>query len=76
MSAVYKKQVGVPIKDNLKNGMTKQVNKSMVFNKVKLSEIQAQLRALYIEEYNQEYETKGTLKETKFHNQDINVRNI
>jgi hypothetical protein len=69
--------VGVPIKDNLKNGMTKQVGKSTVFNKVKLIEIQDQMRALCIEEYNQEYEVKETLKEKqKGRNQDINVRDM
>ena len=47
--------VGVPFKDGMKNGMSKQVGKSDVFNKISLKEIQDKMRVYCIRPVRQGY---------------------
>jgi len=54
--------VGVPIKDKVKNGMSKQVGKSDVFTKESLKKLQDKMRVLCIESFNKEYDLDNTLK--------------
>ena len=69
--------VGVPFKDGMKNGMTKQVGKSDVFNKISLKEIQDKMRVYCINSFNRIYHLNYTLKEKEEgRNVDINVANM
>ena len=55
--------VGVPIIENCKRGMKKQVGKSQVFTKTSLTEIQDKMRNACIKSYNKFYEVDTKLKE-------------
>lgn len=55
--------VGVPVKENCKTGMNKQVGKSDVFNVGSLKDIQKELRESCIEEFNKVYNLDMELKE-------------
>lgn len=69
--------VGVPFKDGMKNGMSKQVGKSDVFNKVSLKEIQDKMRLYCINSFNRIYNLNYTLKvKEEGRNVDINVANM
>ena len=69
--------VGVPIIENCKRGMKKQVGKSQVFTKNSLTEIQDKMRNACIKSYNKFYEVDIRLKEKqKGRNQDINVNEM
>lgn len=69
--------VGVPIIENCKRGMKKQVGKSQVFTKTSLTEIQDKMRNACIKSYNKFYEVNTRLKEKqKGRNQDINVKDM
>ena len=69
--------VGVPIIDNCKRGMKKQVGKSQLFTKTLLSETQDKMRNSCIKSYNKFYDVELQLKEKqKGRNQDINVRDM
>ena len=69
--------VGVPVIDNCKKGMKKQVGKSHVFTKTSLSQIQDKMRNACIKSYNKFYEVDTRLKEKqKGRNQDINVKDM
>ena len=69
--------VGVPIIENCKRGMKKQVGKSQVFTKTSLTEIQDKMRNACIKSYNKFYEVDIKLKEKqKGRNQDINVKEM
>ncbi len=69
--------VGVPVIDNCKKGMKKQVGKSQVFTKTSLSQIQDKMRNACIKSYNKFYEVDTKLKEKqKGRNQDINVKDM
>ena len=48
--------VGLPISDNNKRGMKKQVAKSKIFTKESLKRIQDEMRACCIKSYNKHYE--------------------
>ena len=69
--------VGIPVIDNCKKGMKKQVGKSHVFTKTSLSQIQDKMRNACIKSYNKFYEVDTKLKEKqKGRNQDINVKDM
>lgn len=70
--------VGVPVKDNCKTGLSKQVNKSAVFTKQRLEQIQNVMREKCIERFNIAFkDEKATLKEKeKGRNIDINVKDM
>ena len=69
--------VGVPIIDNCKRGMKKQVGKSQLFTKTLLSETQDKMRNSCIKSYNKFYDVELQLKEKqKGRNQDINVKDM
>ena len=69
--------VGVPVIENCKRGMKKQVGKSQVFTKTSLTEIQDKMRNACIKSYNKFYEVDIRLKEKqKGRNQDINVNEM
>lgn len=69
--------VGVPFKDGMKNGMSKQGGKSDVFNKISLKEIQDKMRVYCINSFNRIYHLNYTLKEKEEgRNVDINVANM
>ena len=69
--------VGVPIIENCKRGMKKQVGKSQVFTKTSLTQIQDKMRNACIKSYNKFYGVDIRLKEKqKGRNQDINVKNM
>ena len=69
--------VGVPFKDGIKNGMSKQVGKSDVFTKVSLKNIQDKMRVYCINSFNRIYHLNYTLKEKgEGRNIDINVANM
>ncbi len=66
--------VGVPVKENCKTGMNKQVGKSDVFNVELLNDIQKELRESCIEEFNKVYNLNMELKEKEQgRNQDYRV---
>ena len=66
--------VGVPVKENCKTGMNKQVGKSDVFNVESLRDIQKELRESCIEEFNKVYNLDMELKEKEQgRNQDYRV---
>ena len=69
--------VGVPIIENCKRGMKKQVGKSQLFTKALLSEIQDKMRNACIKSYNKFYDVDSRLKtKQKGRNQDINVKDM
>ena len=69
--------VGVPIIENCKRGMKKQVGKSQLFTKTLLSEIQDKMRNACIKSYNKFYEVDSRLKTKQIgRNQDINVNDM
>ena len=69
--------VGVPVIENCKRGMKKQVGKSQLFTKTLLSEIQDKMRNACIKSYNKFYDADIRLKEKqKGRNQDINVKDM
>lgn len=69
--------VGVPVIDNCKRGMKKQVGKSQLFTKTLLSEIQDKMRNACIKSYNKFYDVDSRLKtKQKGRNQDINVKDM
>ena len=69
--------VGVPVVENCKRGMKKQVGKSQLFTKTLLSEIQDKMRNACINSYNKFYEVDTKLKtKKKGRNQDINVKDM
>ena len=69
--------VGVPIIENCKRGMKKQVGKSKLFTKATLTEIQDKMRNACIKSFNKFYDMDIKLKEKqKGRNQDINVKDM
>ena len=69
--------IGVPVIDNCKRGMKKQVGKSQLFTKSLLSEIQDKMRNACIKSYNKFYDVDSRLKtKQKGRNQDINVKDM
>lgn len=54
--------VGVPVIENCKQGMSKQVSKKAVFTKETLKELQLEMRENAIENFNKFYRTKEVLK--------------
>ena len=69
--------IGVPIIENCKRGMKKQVGKSQLFTKTLLSEIQDKMRNACIKSYNKFYDVDSRLKtKQKGRNQDINVKDM
>ena len=69
--------IGVPLIDNCKRGMKKQVGKSQLFTKTLLSEIQDKMRNACIKSYNKFYDVESRLKtKQKGRNQDINVNDM
>ena len=69
--------IGVPVIDNCKRGMKKQVGKSQLFTKTILSEIQDKMRNACIKSYNKFYDVDSRLKaKQKGRNQDINVKDM
>jgi len=64
--------IGIPVKDGYKNGMKKQVGKSLIFTKDSLKKIQDEMRKFCIKSFNKVYEQDYQLKEKqKGRNQDI-----
>lgn len=69
--------IGVPVIDNCKRGMKKQVGKSQLFTKTLLSEIQDKMRNACIKSYNKFYDVDSRLKtKQKGRNQNINVKEM
>ena len=69
--------IGVPVIDNCKRGMKKQVGKSQLFTKTLLSEIQDKMRNACIKSYNKFYDVDSRLKtKQKGRNQDISVKEM
>ena len=69
--------VGLPISDNNKRGMKKQVAKSKIFTKESLKRIQDEMRTCCIKSYNRHYEKTSLLKQKKKgRNQDINIKDM
>ena len=69
--------IGVPVIENCKRGMKKQVGKSQLFTKTLLSEIQDKMRNACIKSYNKFYDVDSRLKtKKKGRNQDINVNEM
>ena len=69
--------IGVPVIDDCKRGMKKQVGKSQLFTKTLLSEIQDKMRNACIKSYNKFYDIDSRLKtKQKGRNQDINIKDM
>ena len=69
--------VGVPVADDCKRGMKKQVVKSKLFTKTSLTQIQDKMRTACIKSFNKFYDIDFKLKEKqKGRNQDINVKDM
>ena len=69
--------IGVPVIENCKRGMKKQVGKSQLFTKTSLTQIQDQMRNACIKSYNKFYDVDIRLKtKQKGRNQDINVKEM
>ena len=69
--------VGVPVIDNCKRGMKKQVGKSQLFTKESLTKMQDKMRIACIKSYNKFYDMDTRLKtKQKGRNQDINVKDM
>ena len=66
--------IGVPVKEDYKKGMKKQVAKSQIFTKSSLKVIQDEMRKCCIKSYNKFYEKNSELKKKqKGRNRDIPV---
>lgn len=69
--------IGVPVKENYKKGMKKQVAKSQIFTKSSLKVIQDEMRKCCIKSYNKFYEKNSELrKKQKGRNKDIAVEDM
>ena len=69
--------IGIPVIENCKRGMKKQVGKSQLFTKTLFSEIQDKMRNACIKSYNKFYDVDSRLKtKQKGRNQDINVNEM
>lgn len=69
--------VGVPVAENFKQGMTRQVSKKTVFTRETLKELQATMRENAIENFNEIYKTKEVLKPLeKGRNKDFLIEEI
>ena len=69
--------IGVPVIENCKRGMKKQVGKSQLFTKESLTKIQDKMRNACIKSYNKFYDVDSRLKtKQKGRNQDINVNDM
>ena len=69
--------VGIPIKNNCKTGLSKQVSKSEVFTKKSLKFIQDNMRIMCIDAFNKEYNSNTKLKDKeKGRNFDIHVEDM
>ena len=69
--------IGVPVIENCKRSMKKQVGKSQLFTKALLSEIQDKMRNACIKSYNKFYDVGSRLKtKQKGRNQDININEM
>ena len=69
--------VGIPVKEDCKRGMKKQVGKSHIFTKSSLTKIQDKMRVACIKSYNKVYDSNAKLKEKqKGRNFDINVKDM
>jgi len=69
--------VGVPVKENCKKGMKKQVAKSKIFTKESLTMLQNKMRVKCIESYNKTYGKNAEVKKKqKGRNRDINVKDM
>jgi len=69
--------VGVPVKNDCKKGMKKQVAKSKIFTKESLTMLQDKMRIKCIESYNKTYgKTAEIKKKQKGRNKDINVKDM
>jgi len=69
--------IGVPIKDDYKKGMKKQVAKSQIFTKSSLKVIQDEMRKCCIKSYNKFYDKTSELKKKqKGRNKDILVEEM
>ena len=69
--------IGVPVIENCKRGMEKQVGKSQLFTKESLTKIQDKMRNACIKSYNKFYDVDSRLKtKQKGRNQDINVNEM
>ena len=69
--------IGVPVIDNCKRGMKKQVGKSQLFTKESLTKIQDKMRNTCIKSYNKFYDVDSRLKtKQNGRNQDINVKDM
>ena len=69
--------VGIPIKNNCKTGLSKQVSKSEVFTKESLKFIQDNMKIMCIDAFNKEYNSNTKLKDKeKGRNFDIHVEDM
>ena len=69
--------IGVPVKEDYKKGMKKQVAKSQIFTKSSLKVIQDEMRKCCIKSYNKFYEKNSELKKKqKGRNKDIPVEDM
>lgn len=69
--------IGIPVIENCKRGMKKQVGKSQLFTKESLTKIQDKMRNACIKSYNRFYDVDSRLKaKQKGRNQDINVKDM
>ena len=69
--------IGIPIKENCKTGLSKQVNKSYVFAKEMLEIIQEVMREKCIDSFNNVYKLNMKLKtKEQGRNQDIHVKDM
>ena len=69
--------IGVPVIENCKRGIKKQVGKSQLFTKESLTKIQDKMRNACIKSFNKFYDMDIKLKEKqKGRNQDINVKDM
>ena len=69
--------IGVPVKEDYKKGMKKQVAKSQIFTKSSLKVIQDEMRKCCIKSYNKFYEKNSELKKKqKGRNKDIAVEDM
>lgn len=69
--------IGVPVKENCKKGMKKQVAKSRIFTKESLTMLQNKMRVKCIESYNKTYDKNAEIKKKqKGRNRDINVKDM
>ena len=57
--------VGVPVKENCKTGLQRQVGKTSIFTKESLVNIQDKMRECCIKEFNEEYSKNSKLKEKR-----------